>query len=91
MVFDLLDRLFNRNKEASRSVAKDRLKMILAVDRTDISPQTVDAMRKEILAVIAKYFEVEDGEQFDVSLERDGSSTAVIANIPIRRIKKAGS
>ena len=91
MVFDLLDRLFNRNKEASRSVAKDRLKMILAVDRTDISPQTVDAMRKEILAVIAKYFEVEDGEQFDVSLERDGSSTAVIANIPIRRIKKASS
>jgi cell division topological specificity factor len=87
MVFDLIDRLFSRTKEASRTVAKDRLKMILAVDRTDLEPQTMEAMRREILAVIGKYFEVEESEQFDVSLEREQGSTAIIANVPIRRIK----
>lgn len=87
MVFELLDRLFSRNKEASRGIAKDRLKLILAVDRTDLEPQTMESMRKEILAVISKYFEVEEAEQFDVTLERERGSTAIIANVPIRRIR----
>lgn len=87
MVFDLLDRLFNRTKDASGSVAKDRLKMVLAVDRTNLSPQVMDKMRLEILAVVGKYFELEDLEGLEVSLERDKNSTALIANVPIRRVK----
>jgi cell division topological specificity factor len=89
MIWDMIERLFNRPKEASRAVAKDRLKMILAVDRTDITPQTMDSLRQEMLAVISKYFEIEESEQFDVTLEREQGTTALIANVPIRRIKAA--
>jgi len=89
MIWDMIERLFNRPKEASRTVAKDRLKMILAVDRTDITPQTMDSLRQEMLAVISKYFEIEESEQFDVTLEREQGTTALIANVPIRRIKAA--
>ncbi|AGY60318.1 cell division topological specificity factor MinE [Gloeobacter kilaueensis] len=87
MVLELLDRFFNRNKPASGSVAKDRLKMVLAVDRTDIAPQTIERLRQEILDVIVRYFEVDESEKFDVSLERERGSTALIANVPIRRIR----
>ncbi|BAC89935.1 MAG: cell division topological specificity factor MinE [Aphanocapsa lilacina HA4352-LM1] len=87
MVFDLLERLFNRNKTGSATVAKDRLKMVLAVDRTEIAPQTIEQIRKEILDVIVRYFEIDENEKFDVTLERERGSTAIIANVPIRRIR----
>ncbi len=89
MFAELLDRLFKRTKESSGSVAKDRLKMVLSVDRTDMAPQTMEEMRKEILAVITKYFEIDDTESLEVGLEREQGSTAIIANIPIRRVKAA--
>ena len=87
MVFDLLDKLFTRGQPNSRQQACDRLKMVLAYDRTaDISSATMDSMRREILQVVKRYFELQD-EDLEVGLERSGSTTALIANIPIRRVR----
>jgi len=87
MIMELLDKIFNReNKISSRSQAKDRLKMVLAYDRTDISPQLMSRMREEILEVVGRYFEL-DAEALEVQLDREGTSTALIANVPIRRVK----
>ena len=44
---DLL-RVFS-NKTTPKEVAKDRLKLILIHDRGDLSPETLDKIRKEIL------------------------------------------
>jgi cell division topological specificity factor len=61
--------------------------MVLAYDRTaDISSATMDSMRREILQVVKRYFELQD-EDLEVGLERSGSTTALIANIPIRRVR----
>lgn len=81
----LLERIFGRN-ETSKSVAKDRLKLVLLHDRADIPAPIMEQMRKEIIAVIAKYVEINE-EELQLDLERADSEVALVANIPIRRVK----
>ena len=80
---DILDKLLRR-QPASASTAKERLQLVLAHDRSDLSPELLDQMRREILEVVAKYVEI-DLSEGDVSLETEDRVTALVANLPIRR------
>ena len=80
---DLVDKLLRR-QPASASTARDRLQLVLAHDRSDLSPELLDQMRREIFEVVAKYVDI-DLEEGDVSLETEDRVTALVANWPFRR------
>lgn len=85
--------LFNMfsSKGLSKDTANDRLKLILIHDRADFSPDFLEMIKCDILKVISKYAEIEAGEievRLTTKEEYEGSSPALLANIPIRKIKR---
>ncbi|AAP99408.1 MULTISPECIES: cell division topological specificity factor MinE [Prochlorococcus] len=80
---DILNKLMGR-QPASAAKARERLQLVLAHDRTDLSPDLLEQMREEILSVVAKYVEI-DFEEGAVSLETEDRMTALVANLPIKR------
>ena len=80
---DIINKLLRRQR-SSASTARERLQLVLAHDRSDLSTELLDQMRKEILEVVAKYVEI-DVDEGAVSLETEDRMTALVANLPIKR------
>ncbi|WP_027702475.1 cell division topological specificity factor MinE [Metaclostridioides mangenotii] len=91
-MFDLF-KAFSNDSRKSKSVAKERLKLVLVHDRVDCSPQLLDMIKTDILKVIANYAEIEEsGLEIKMSKCRseldDNPISALVANIPLKSIKE---
>ncbi|NCN44882.1 MAG: cell division topological specificity factor MinE [Piscirickettsiaceae bacterium CG_4_9_14_3_um_filter_43_564] len=65
----LIDYLLGQRKKKTANVAKDRLQILLAHERSERNaPEYLPQMRDEILAVIAKYVEI-DQDQLQISID----------------------
>ncbi len=80
---DFLLRLFGRGGAAkgSASLAKERLQFVLIHDRINLPPETMEQMKREILAVIAKYITI-DGDSVDIALQNRDRLNLLVAEIP---------
>ncbi len=78
----LMRRLFGRKTKSSH-IAKERLQLVLVHDR-GFSPQLLETLKSEIIGVISKYVEVEDGG-IEVQVTRSERQDRLVANIPVRR------
>jgi len=88
-LLDFLSKLFGRDEEApSKVTAKERLRLVLVHDRASMSPQLLDILKEELIGVISKYMEI-DKEELEVNLDSSSDSVALVANIPVRHMKRA--
>lgn len=87
-----LFKIFGKKQEKSKNVAKERLKLVLVHDRSDLSPKFLDMVKTDIIRVISEYADI-DEEGLDIKVTRmkkDGEVTpvsALVANIPIVKVK----
>lgn len=83
---NFLEKLFRREPN-SASQAKERLKLVLIHDRTDMSPGTLEEMKDELIAVISRYVDIEP-DAVRIDMAQEGREQRLIADIPLRPVKR---
>jgi cell division topological specificity factor len=78
----LLETLFGGRKPSSSQAAKERLQLVLVHDRSNLTPEQVQAMKDEILEVIARYVEF-DRDKVNINLTNENRESLLHAEIPI--------
>ena len=85
-------KIFGKKKEQSKNADKERLKLVLVHDRSDLSPKFLDIVKTDIIKIISEYADI-DEEAFDIKvtkIKKDGNVdpvSTITANIPIIKIK----
>ena len=74
---------FLGQKPKSASQAKDRLKLVLIHDRTDLTPDALEKMKNELLQVISRYVEI-DPAAVRIQMAQEGREQRLVADIPLR-------
>ena len=78
------DRLLGRDQK-SASLAKERMKLVLIHDRTDLSPRVLDELKDELIQVISRHIEI-DPDSVRIDMTQDGRQQRLIADIPLRQV-----
>ncbi len=92
-MFDFF-KFFGKEESSSKNIAKERLKLVLIHDRANVSPSFLDMIKGDVMKVISDYIEF-DKDEIDIRItkvrdEDSDFSSALVANIPIKRMKKIG-
>jgi cell division topological specificity factor len=81
-----IDRLFNREPKSAQQ-AKERLKLVLIHDRTDLTPGELETMKDELIEVISRHVEI-DPSAVRIEMEQEGREQRLIADIPLRSVRR---
>jgi len=79
----VFNRLTGQRREmSSGQVAKERLRLVLACDRTSISPMLLDTLKDEIVAVVSRHVSV-DADDVQVNFSQNAREMRLVADIPL--------
>jgi cell division topological specificity factor len=90
MKVDFFKRWFGGGGSSSAEKAKKRLQLVLIHDHTDISPQLLNNLRVDMIAVLRKYMDIDESKivmNLD-HMEEEVGTVALVANIPVLRVKR---
>lgn len=86
-MFELIQKLFGKEAQGSKNIAKERLRFVLVHDRVNVSPQYMEAIKDDMIKVISNYMDINETEM-EVNLTRSNTQVALVANIPVNRMKR---
>jgi cell division topological specificity factor len=69
----------------SGQVAHKRMQFVLMHDRMDITPDVMEAVKNDIMAVLSRYMEI-DSKSIKVDLEQGKDFMALISNVQVKRV-----
>ncbi len=90
---ELLTKFFPREESknkphTSREIAKERLRLVLVQDRGNSIPDDMLLrLRSELIDVISRYMVI-DETQLDMGFNKSEGEIALVASIPVVRIKQ---
>ncbi len=73
-------------EESAKNVACNRLRVVLMQDRTNLTPELLQRMRKELVELLSKYVEM-DKDALDLNFDQEGDQMALMLSIPVIRAK----
>ena len=85
-MLEALMKIFGKSEKTSRQDARERLQVVLIHDRAKIAPEVMEHLREDIIRVISNYMEI-NRQDMEISLANDENSVALVANIPVSRVK----
>jgi cell division topological specificity factor len=76
------DRILGHDRR-SANAAKERLKLVLIHDRTDLAPGMLENMKDDLIQVISRYVAI-DPAAVRIQMEQDGRQQRLLADIPLQ-------
>ena len=86
-MFELIQKLFGKEPQGSKAIAKERLRFVLVHDRVNVSPQFMEVIKDDMIKVISNYMDINETEM-EISLTKTNTQVALVANIPVNRMKR---
>ncbi len=80
----LLGHFKGRREPTSAEIAKERLKLVLVSDRSDLAPEKLHEMQSEIIDVIKRYIHINEME-VQIKFEQRDRKNYLVADIPLQR------
>jgi cell division topological specificity factor len=78
---NFINRIFSR-EPSSADEAKERLRLVLINDRTDLSSAALESLKDDLLDVLSRYIKI-DPKAMRINITQDGRQQRLIADIPI--------
>ena len=78
---------FFGKKKKSASAARDRLKLLLIHDRTDLAPGVMDDLRDELIEVISRHIDI-NPNAVRIEIAHEGRDQRLLAEIPMLTVNK---
>ena len=76
-----INKIFSR-EPSSADQAKDRLRLVLINDRTDLSAAALEDLKDDLLEVLSRYIKI-DPKSVRIDITQEGRQQRLIADIPI--------
>ena len=86
-MLEFISRMLGKESASSKTVAKERLRLVLVHDRASISPAMLNRLREDLIKVISNYMEIDEAA-LEFNLCQDAREVALVANIPIIKMKR---